>query len=263
MQKPQTSKAQMLEETADNKTTESANIMILEFESHKPQEFDNHKPQEFESHTPLEFVNHKPQEIEGRSFEIIGQELAAAGLSLDPKLEPIIKRVIHTTADFSYAESLIFSPHVVTQALRALEAGATIVTDTNMVKAGINKPALAQLGGQIVCYISDPEVSTRAKADGSTRAVAAMAKATELEGPLIFAIGNAPTALKAVVDLHQAGLLCPELVIGVPVGFVNVVEAKELLIASDLPYIVNRGRKGGSNVAAAIVNALMYLLTRK
>lgn len=263
MQKPQTSKAQMLEETADNKTTESANIMILEFESHKPQEFDNHKPQEFESHTPLEFVNHKPQEIEGRSFEIIGQELAAAGLSLDPKLEPIIKRVIHTTADFSYAESLIFSPHVVTQALRALEAGATIVTDTNMVKAGINKPALAQLGGQIVCYISDPEVSTRAKADGSTRAVAAMAKATELEGPLIFAIGNAPTALKAVVDLHQADLLCPELVIGVPVGFVNVVEAKELLIASDLPYIVNRGRKGGSNVAAAIVNALMYLLTRK
>lgn len=207
----------------------------------------------------IELENVLPEQIERRSFEIIESELKRP---LDPLLAPIIKRVIHTTADFDYADSLYFSPNAVPLALEALKAGASIVTDTNMAKAGINKPALSKLGGEALCFMADEDIADAAKQKGSTRAAASMDKAAALDMPVVFAIGNAPTALVRLHELIAEGKIKPALIIGVPVGFVNVVQAKELIMQTDVPYIVARGRKGGSNVAAAIVNALMYLLTR-
>jgi len=208
----------------------------------------------------IELEQVTPMEIERRSFEIIESELPHP---LDPELAPIIKRVIHTSADFEYADSLCFSPDVVKKALAALQNGACIVTDTNMGKAGINKKALARHGGEVFCFMADEDVAAMAKTNGTTRAVASMDKAAALDRPLIFAIGNAPTALIRLYELIEAGKLRPELIIGVPVGFVNVVQSKELIMTADVPYIVARGRKGGSNVAAAICNALLYLLGRE
>ena len=208
----------------------------------------------------IELEQVTPMEIERRSFEIIESELPHP---LDPELAPIIKRVIHTSADFEYADSLCFSPDVVKKALAALQNGACIVTDTNMGKAGINKKALGRHGGEVFCFMADEDVAAMAKANGTTRAVASMDKAAALDRPLIFAIGNAPTALIRLYELIEAGKLRPELIIGVPVGFVNVVQSKELIMTADVPYIVARGRKGGSNVAAAICNALLYLLGRE
>ncbi len=199
-----------------------------------------------------------PHEIEARSFAILTQELGDR--ELDPFQAPIIKRVIHTSADFDYADTLTFSQDAVPKALSALQHGACIVTDTNMVKAGINQTLLQSLGGQVYCFMADPDIAQAAKENGTTRAVASMDKAAQLQGPFIFAIGNAPTALLHLCDLMDAGKLHPELVIGVPVGFVNVIEAKERLLTYDIPYIVARGRKGGSNIAAAICNALLYQL---
>ena len=199
-----------------------------------------------------------PADIERRSFEIISAELEERGIVLPEETAPIVKRVIHTTADFDYAESLVFSPGVVETARAALRAGAAVVTDTQMARAGINKTSLARFGGEVHCFMSDPEVAARAKENGTTRAVASMEKASALSGPLLFAVGNAPTALIRLCELISEGRLRPAAVIGVPVGFVNVVEAKELLLESGVPCIVARGRKGGSNVAAAIVNALLY-----
>lgn len=196
-----------------------------------------------------------PQEIEKRSFEIIGEEL---GCELDPVLEPIIKRVIHTTADFSYVDTLTFSKEAVPRAIEALKQGTSIVTDTNMGKSGINKSKLSQLGGQVYCFMADEDVAKEAKERGVTRAVVSMEKAAKMNQNLIFAIGNAPTALIRLYELIQEGIIKPALIIGVPVGFVNVVEAKELILQTNVPYIVARGRKGGSNVAAAICNALLY-----
>lgn len=201
-----------------------------------------------------------PGDIEARSFEIIESELAHP---LDPTLAPVIKRVIHTSADFDYADTLCFSPQVMEKALAALKAGATIVTDTNMALAGINKPALTKLGCTAQCFMADPDVAQAAKVHGTTRAAAAVDKAAGLKGPVIFAVGNAPTALVRLYELIQEGRVDPALIIGVPVGFVNVVQAKELILSLDVPHIVTRGRKGGSNVAAAIVNALLYQITRK
>ena len=207
----------------------------------------------------IELEQVTPMEIERRSFEIIESELPHP---IDPELAPIIKRVIHTSADFEYADSLCFSPDVVNKALAAIRNGACIVTDTNMGKAGINKKTLAKHGGEVFCFMADEDVAAMAKANGTTRAVASMDKAATLDRPLIFAIGNAPTALIRLYELIEAGKLRPELIIGVPVGFVNVVQSKELIMTADVPYIVARGRKGGSNVAAAICNALLYLLGR-
>ena len=204
-----------------------------------------------------------PEKIEERSFEIISEELNALfpEKTFLPEEELILKRVIHTTADFDYAENLIFSEGAVKQALEALKSGAVIITDTNMGKAGINKKSLAQYGGQVYCFMSDEDVAEKAKRDGTTRAVASMEKACELDEKLIFAIGNAPTALIHLYELIRAGKIRPELVIGVPVGFVNVIQSKELILElSDTPYIVARGRKGGSNIAACICNALLYNL---
>ena len=206
----------------------------------------------------------KPMEIEKRSFEIIAEELAQKypGQTLDPSLDLVVRRVIHTTADFEYFETLTFSEGAVEKMKRAIESGCHIVTDTTMALSGINKAALKRHGCEACCFIADPDVAEAAKAAGSTRAVQAMEKAAKLDRPLIFAIGNAPTALIHIYEMIQEGRLDPRLVIGVPVGFVNVVQSKELIMTADVPYIVARGRKGGSNAAAAICNALLYMLGR-
>ncbi len=204
--------------------------------------------------------NIKPMDIERRSFEIITEILGDR--KLDPENELVIKRAIHTTADFDYADNLVFSPHAVRIGIEALKSGCDIVTDTQMAKSGISKATLAKLGGEVHCFMSDPDVAKEAKERGVTRALVSMEKAAKLPKPCIFAIGNAPTALIRIRELMDEGTLSPALVIGVPVGFVNVVESKELIIASSVPHIVARGRKGGSNVAAAIVNAMLYQITR-
>lgn len=200
-----------------------------------------------------------PTEIEKRSFEIITKELGSR--KLDPEQELVIKRVIHTTADFDYADSLVFSDHALEKALDAIRQGTAIVTDTNMGKAGINQNALKKAGSTASCFMADEDVALAAKKNGTTRAVASIEKAAALEINGIFAIGNAPTALIRLYELIKEGRISPKLIIGVPVGFVNVVQSKELILTlKDVPYIVARGRKGGSNVAAAICNALLYQL---
>ena len=206
----------------------------------------------------MEFEHVKPMDIEKRSMEIIGQELAEKGITLPADKAHIIKRVIHTTADFEYADTLTFSEHAVEKAKEALRAGATIVTDTKMAWSGINKRTLENLHGKACNFISDEDVAEAARQHGFTRSAASMDKVASLPGPLIFAIGNAPTALIRLYELIEEGKLAPALIIGVPVGFVNVVQAKELIMETDVPYIIARGRKGGSNVAAAICNALLY-----
>ena len=208
----------------------------------------------------MKLQNVLPNDIEKRSMEIIAEELGE--VKLDEEKLSIIKRVIHTSADFDYVRTLHFSEDAVQKAVEALKNGATIVTDTNMAKAGINKAGMDKLGCKAVCYMADPDVAAQAKIEGSTRAAACMEKACLIEGPVIIAIGNAPTALVRLDELIKEGKIKPELVIGVPVGFVNVVEAKELIMQAGIPYIVARGRKGGSNIAAAICNALIYKLTR-
>lgn len=209
----------------------------------------------------VQLENVEPQEIEARSFEIITRELG--DFPLVPGTEDIVKRCIHTSADFDYAKNLVFSEDAVERALDAIKRGASIVTDTNMGKAGINKKILSDFGGEVFCFMADEDISKKAKEQGITRAVASMDKAAELKQPLIFAIGNAPTALVRLYELIEEGKLKPELVIGVPVGFVNVVQAKELIMETEVPYIVAKGRKGGSNIAACICNALLYRLRRE
>ena len=203
----------------------------------------------------------KPMDIEARSFEIITEELGDT--KLIPGTEPIVKRCIHTSADFDYAKNLCFSEGAVEKAMEAIRGGACIVTDTQMAKAGINKKALARYGGEVYCFMSDEDVAEQAKEKGTTRATVSMEKAAALKKPLIFAIGNAPTALVRLYELIEDGRLSPALIIGVPVGFVNVVQSKELIMEAGVPYIVARGRKGGSNIAACICNALLYMLDNR
>ena len=198
-----------------------------------------------------------PAEIEARSMEIIQSELGER--TFPAEVLPVVKRVIHTTADFDYADNLIFSPGAVEKGVAAIKAGCTIVTDTQMARSGINKRVLEKFGGEAVCFMSDPDVAAEAKARGVTRAAVSMERAAKLDRTLILALGNAPTALVRACELLEAGTLRPALIIGAPVGFVNVVESKELLLTEKVPYIVARGRKGGSNVAAAICNAMLYL----
>ena len=207
----------------------------------------------------VELEKVKPMDIEKRSFEIITEELG--NTPLIPGTELVVKRCIHTSADFDYAKNLCFSENAVEKAIQAIKEGACIVTDTQMAKAGINKRALAKYKGEVYCFMSDEDVAKLAKEKGSTRASVSMEKAAQLDKKLIFAIGNAPTALVRLYELIQDGKLTPELIIGVPVGFVNVVQSKELILSlKDTPYIVARGRKGGSNIAACICNALLYML---
>ena len=211
----------------------------------------------------VELENVLPRDIEKRSFEIITEELLSRGKAdaILPENELVVKRVIHTTADFDYAKNLRFTPGAVQAAVRALQRGAVIVTDTNMALAGISRPGLAKLGCEAVCYMADPAVAEAAKQAGTTRAVAAMHRAAREHPGAVLAVGNAPTALLTIAEEIEAGLR-PALVIGVPVGFVNVVESKETLFAiceqHGVPAIAAMGRKGGSNVAAAICNALVY-----
>ncbi len=197
-----------------------------------------------------------PKEIEKKSFEMITKELG--DILLDKEQEPVIKRVIHTTADFDYVKNLCFSKNAVVRMREAIRNGACIVTDTQMVKSGINKKELSKYGGEVYCFMEDEDVAATARLKGSTRASASMDKAALLKKELIFAVGNAPTALVKLYELMQEGKISPKGIIGVPVGFVNVVEAKELILETTGPYIVARGRKGGSNVAAAVCNALLY-----
>lgn len=198
----------------------------------------------------------KPEEIEKRSMEIITSELG--GRTWPEDEFPVVKRCIHTAADFDYADNLVFSEGAVQKAKEAIMAGASIVTDTNMAAAGINKKALAQWGGRVHCFMAEEDVAEEAKAKGVTRASICMERGARLEGPVIFAVGNAPTALIRLYEMMGEGRITPALIIGAPVGFVNVVESKELILSTAVPYIVARGRKGGSNIAAAICNAVIY-----
>ena len=207
----------------------------------------------------LEYV--LPNEIEKRSFEIIASELGDR--NIPEEIRPVVMRVIHTTADFDYLDSLYFSPDIIETAMQAIRKQAVFVTDTNMSKSGINQSALKRHGCSAACFMADPDIAESAKHNGTTRAVASVDKAAALDKPVIYAVGNAPTALIRLTELIEQKMFLPELVIGVPVGFVNVVQSKEMLIASGIPCIAARGRKGGSNVAAAICNALLYMADSK
>ena len=207
-----------------------------------------------------------PEDIEKTSFAIIEQELREKGREIPEDRKHVVLRVIHTTADFEYLDTLQFSDGVLETASAAIRRGARIVTDTTMAMAGINKRKLASFGGEVRCYIADPDVAEQARREGTTRSAAAVDKAVreaEQSGvPLIFAVGNAPTALLALEEKIRQGYR-PEIVVAVPVGFVNVVEAKERIMGSGVPFICSRGRKGGSNVAAAIINAILYRMERQ
>ncbi|MCI8804462.1 MAG: precorrin-8X methylmutase [Clostridiales bacterium] len=202
----------------------------------------------------------KPMDIEKKSFDIITEKLN--GKIFGGGKDDIVKRVIHTSADFDYADNLVFSDGVVDRAVSAIKRGACVVTDTNMAFSGINKKIVSSLGGEVKCFIGDRDVSKEAKERGVTRAMVSMERACGVEKELILAIGNAPTALIWIDKLVREGLMRPAVIIGVPVGFVNVIEAKELILKGDIPYIVSKGNKGGSNIAAAIVNALIYKIKR-
>lgn len=204
--------------------------------------------------------NIEPSDIERRSFEIISEELG--GRVFDEAQACIIKRCIHTSADFDYADTLCFSKGAVDAALEAITEGCDIITDTQMVKAGINKTILSSFGGEVHCFISNQDVAEEAKLRHCTRSAICMERAATVKAHPIIAVGNAPTALIRLYELIQNGILSPALVIGVPVGFVNVVQAKELIMQCEVPYIVAKGRKGGSNIAACICNALLYMLRR-
>lgn len=204
----------------------------------------------------IELDNVLPREIESKSFAMITEELGNTVFT--PGTEMIVKRCIHTSADFDYAKNMCFSENAVEKAMEAIRSGASIVTDTQMAKAGINKKALSGFGGQVYCFMSDEDVAQMAKDNGTTRATASMDKAAAMGQEFIFAIGNAPTALIRLYELIKEGRIAPHLIIGVPVGFVNVVQSKELIMQAEVPYIVAKGRKGGSNIAACICNAILY-----
>ena len=205
----------------------------------------------------LEYV--LPKDIEKRSFEIISSELKK---DIPENIKPVVMRVIHTTADFEYADNLYFSENAVEKALEILKKGAVIVTDTNMALSGINKNALNILGCKAVCFMADKDVAETAIEKNLTRAMVSVDKTAEIKEPVIFVSGNAPTSLIRLCEHMEKGDFTPEFVIACPVGFVNVIQSKEMIINSGIPCIVARGRKGGSNVAAAVCNALMYMITR-
>ena len=206
----------------------------------------------------MEIKHILPSDIEKESFRIIKSELNEMGKVIPLELEPTVIRVVHTTADFEYADTLVFSDNVIEKAKDAIKRGAHIVTDTNMALSGISRKTLEKYGGEVHCFMADDDVAKLSKERQVTRAYISMEKAARIEKPLIFAIGNAPTALIKLRELIDNENFRPELIIGVPVGFVNVVEAKELILETDIPYIINRGRKGGSGVAAAICNSILY-----
>jgi precorrin-8X/cobalt-precorrin-8 methylmutase len=200
----------------------------------------------------------KPEDIEKRSFEIITEILG--GREFPPMHGPIIKRVIHTTADFDYADTLNISELAVEKGIEAIKSGCNIVTDTKMASVGINKKTLSKFGGQVVCYMDDEAIAVEAKEKSVTRASLCMEKAANNANNRVYVVGNAPTALIRLYELVKENVISPALVVGVPVGFVNVVESKELFKTLNIPYIITEGRKGGSNIGAAIINALLYMI---
>ena len=205
-------------------------------------------------------MNMRPEEIEQSSMRIIEKELAEQGYSIQPGIAPVVTRVIHTTADFDFADALAFSPRAVEAGVEALARGVSLVTDTQMAAAGINKKRIEQNGGTVRCHIADEDVAIMAREREVTRALVSMERAVDETPDAVFVIGNAPTALLRLCELIGEGKAEPALVIGVPVGFVNVVESKEILMKINcVPWITARGRKGGSSVAAAIVNSLLLL----
>src|SRR6185369_12791255 len=209
----------------------------------------------------MESLGMKPEEIEEESFRIIDAEAGDHGW---PGSEwPVVRRAIHTSADFEYAQSMVFSDIAVAKAVSALRSGVGIVTDTNMALSGLSKPRLITLGCALSCHIADGDVAVQAKTEGITRSIAAMRKAVANRNNRIFVIGNAPTALFELLRLVETGAASPLLIIGLPVGFVGAEESKNALASGthDIPFITNIGRKGGSNVAAAVVNALAIMAT--
>lgn len=199
----------------------------------------------------------KPEDIERMSFDIIEKEAGDHGFS--KKTWPIVRRMIHTSADFEYIESVRFHPDAVDAGVKAIRSGKNIVTDTTMALSGVRKKSIENFGGRVICYMADPHIGKKAGETGSTRArLAVDAAAADMEGG-IYVVGNAPTALLRLLELVREKKVNPALVIGFPVGFVNAAESKAELLASDIPYITNEGRKGGSNIAASIVNALIIM----
>lgn len=198
----------------------------------------------------------QPGEIERLSMETIDREMGSTTYPVE--CLPVVRRVIHTTADFGFASTMFFSSGVIATARKALKQGANVITDTSMAAAGINKRELTRYNSQVFCHMADPDVATEAASRGVTRAAVSMEKAAREMPGAVYVIGNAPTALLRLCELIQQGKATPSLVIGVPVGFVNVIESKEALMRLSVPQIVAQGRKGGSAVAAAIVNALLY-----
>jgi precorrin-8X/cobalt-precorrin-8 methylmutase len=207
--------------------------------------------------TEFQPLTTQPQEIETKSFSIITEELGPHPFT-DEQF-PVVQRVIHASADFELGRSLVFHPEAVQAGVRAIRQGRAIVADVQMVQVGISKPRIAKFGGDVHVYISDPDVAREAKALNTTRAIISVRKACEAHPGAIFAIGNAPTALLELIRLVKEGVARPSLIVGVPVGFVSAAESKEELLKLDVPFITNRGRKGGSPVAVAIVNALSLL----
>ncbi len=202
----------------------------------------------------------KPQEIESLSFQIIDREAGAHGF--DAAQWEIVRRMIHTSADFEYMETVRFHPQAISRGIEAIQGGKAVITDTEMARAGIRKAAIEALGGSVSCLIGRPDIRMYAEKAGITRAKAAVDMALPLLAGGIYVIGNAPTALLRLIEQVQAGEAHPTLVIGLPVGFVNAAESKAALLDLDIPFITNVGRKGGSNVAASVVNALVIMAGR-
>ncbi|MFH2093568.1 MAG: precorrin-8X methylmutase [Pseudomonadota bacterium] len=199
----------------------------------------------------------KPQQIEDLSFKIIEKEAGYHGFDLTQW--PIVRRMIHTSADFDYINTIRFHPDAIQNGIKAIQNGCRIFTDTNMARVGIRKMEITGFGGQVDCLMADEAVAKKAAADGTTRAMAAVDMACDQIDGGIYVVGNAPTALLRLIELIEAKKVAPALVIGFPVGFVNAAESKEELMKCDIPYITNQGRKGGSNIAASIVNALAIM----
>lgn len=197
-----------------------------------------------------------PQDIEAESFRIIERELGPTGFT--PEEFAVVRRCIHATGDFTFAENMRFHPQAINAGLAAIRAGKNILVDVNMAASGISSGLLTRFGGRVICRVAEPETAAMAKANGTTRSDAAMSRSVA-DNIGIVAVGNAPTALLKVMELIDRGLFAPDLIIGVPVGFVNASESKEILVQQSYPFITALGRKGGTPVAVAAVNALLRL----
>lgn len=200
-----------------------------------------------------------PQAVEEAGLKIIDQEAGAH--SFNPGQWSVVRQVIHATADFDFAREMVFHPAAVEAGVAAIRFGADIVADTQTVDVGIAKDRLRKYGGTVWCFISDDDVTLRSKEENLPRTAVAMRKAAETSDGSIYVIGNAPASLLELICLVKEGKAKPSLIIGVPVGFVGAAEAKEELLANTTPFITCRGRKGGSTVAAAVINALSLLAT--